>query len=188
MKKINYIAMSGLFQNPRLYSTVRVCLLDDDLNVEEALYEEAAQYCEDVANELKNFRTKEYPDNNLMRYFTLSDKQIEAEIKRKIISAFPNVKAIGKKLYAVLKLTMTADLSVNELELFAEQIKSQYADGWGGDFEIKNLLMSNSDMICLRLYHEDMSFYTGAAFEKLIHGQKELFVPELQKGISNEFF
>ena len=56
---------------------------------------------------------------------------MEAEIRRKVRAAHVTVEASGELLYARLDLDMTEDLTVSELEAFAEQIESQYRDEIG---------------------------------------------------------
>lgn len=162
-----YTVMSGLINNPRLYSTIRVGLVDADTNETiENLYDDATQFCDDIGRAMAEFKTPKYPTNNLMEYFSLPDnKQMKKSIKQKIQLAYPTVCASDKTLYAALDLSMSADLSVEEFKIFAEQIKSQYWDGWGAEFESSNILTRSKDVIYLRLYHPEIEFYTADYFE-----------------------
>lgn len=158
-----------LSKNPRIYSTVRVGLVDKESGeVIEALYDEAAQYQEGLALALAQFSTEEYPDGNLMRYFSLPDNlPMEAAIKGKIQEARLTAHAVGKTLYAALDLTMSADLTDEEHDAFEEQIASQYRDGWGAEFELVNF-PAGADLVYMRLYHDDLSFYTADMFEAML--------------------
>lgn len=102
-------ALSGLLGIPHLYSTIRAGEVDPETGeTEEALYDEAAQYCGDIAQGLRAFRTEDYPAGGIMRYFHLpDDPQMEAEIRRKVRAAHVTVEASGDLLYARLDLDMT---------------------------------------------------------------------------------
>lgn len=165
---IRYIPMSGLIDNPKLYSTLRLNLMEGDtLEAQEALYDSGVCYYQDIVQEMKNFHTDEYPTNNLMQYFSLPyDKKREKIIKQKILSAYPTVQAEGNSLYAVLELNMVKDLTVSELHDFTEQIAYQYEYGWGEALEYHNFKTQNSDHITVRLYHSDIKFATGMVFEQ----------------------
>lgn len=157
---IEYETMSGLINTPYLYSTIRVGLIGKDSEeVAECLYDEAGQYCDGVNRAIAQFRSPQYLTNNLMPYFELPhDKQTEQNIRMKIQSAYLTVQAVGAMLYARLDLTISEDLTVEELKAFAEQIEAQYRDGWGADFELQDIETSSGDVICLRLYHGDITF------------------------------
>ena len=59
---IRYIPMSGLIDNPKLYSTLRLNLMEGDtLEAQEALYDSGICYYQDIVQEMKNFHTDEYP-------------------------------------------------------------------------------------------------------------------------------
>ena len=65
---IRYIPMSGLIDNPKLYSTLRLNLMEGDtLEAQEALYDSGVCYYQDIVQEMKNFHTDEYPTNDLMQ-------------------------------------------------------------------------------------------------------------------------
>lgn len=176
---INYEKMAGLLGNPHLYSTVHVCLIDAESDeVEEALYDEAAQYREDIARSMESFRTDEYPENNLMTYFKIpDDPELEAQIRKKVKTARPTVKSSGTTLYASLELELTDDLTEDEFLAFVEQIRSQYRDGWGAEFELQTI-ESGTDRVCLCLYHSDMEFYTANALETWAHQKEQESIPE----------
>ena len=53
---IRYIPMSGLIDNPKLYSTLRLNLMEGDtLEAQEALYDSGVCYYQDIVQEMKNF-------------------------------------------------------------------------------------------------------------------------------------
>lgn len=161
--------MSGLIDNPRLYSTVHVCLLDKNFDVAEALYGEAAEYRENINNAITDFLTQDYPTNDLMRYFSLPGrKTMEASIREKIQSAKLVVCSVYDTLYAVLDLNMSADLIEDEFKAFQQQIESQYRDGWGAEFELQNIKTGGPDVVCLRLSYDGVTFYTADEFDALI--------------------
>ena len=166
--EIYYIPTVGLLNNPHLYSTIRASLVDIDTNeVIEALYDKAAQYEKCIANAMAAFQTDLHPTNNLMAYFELPDNAaVENQIKQKVLSACPTVCAVGKELYAVLKLELADDLTDTELRFFVNQIRSQYEYGWGEEFEEQNILTdTGEEAVCLRLFHNDIDFCTASAFE-----------------------
>lgn len=167
---IYFTPTAGLLKNPRLYSTVRVSLIDAETNeVIEALYDEAAQYEKSIAREMASFQTDLHPTNNLMAYFEIPDNpDAESRIKEKVLSACPTVCAVGKELYAALDLELKDDLTDTELYIFAEQIQSQYADGWGAEFEERNILTSTGETVSLRLFHSDIDFSTASKFNELV--------------------
>lgn len=166
--KIYYTPTSGLPKDPRLYSTVRVSLVDAETNeVIEALYDEAAQYEKSIVREMAAFQTDLHPTNNLMEYFELpDDPSSESRIKGKVLSACPSVCAVGKELYGVLDLELTDDLTDAELFVFAEQIRSQYEYGWGAEFEEQNILTNTGETVSLRLFHSDIEFRTASEFNE----------------------
>lgn len=172
---IYYQRMAGLLKNPRLYSTVHVVLVDAETNeVTESLYDEAAEYQADIAREMASFRTTEYPTNNLMEDFELpDDPAVEKRIRQKISSARPTVEAVEDTLYGVLELEMADDLTEEEFLRFSEQIRSQYRDGWGAEFELLNIGTNNDEVVSLLLYQPDMDFYTADAFNRLQQQKKE---------------
>ena len=133
--------LSGLIDKPCLYSTICATRVDAETGEAiEPLYDEAGTYCEVIARQMEAFRTKEYPTDDLMRYFCLPNSpQTETSIKSKIRSAHVTVEAVGKNLYGKLKLDMTADLTSRELEAFTRQIEVQYRDGWGAEFELLDI-------------------------------------------------
>ena len=170
---IHCIPMSGLIENPKLYSSVQVSLIDEASGfVQEALYDEAACYAQDIAQAMEDLRTEKYPTNDLMRYFVLPDKRMEAAIKEKVLSAHPTVQTKGPILYAVLELDMVKDLTVDEFRSFTNQIAHQYEDGWGEQLEFHDIKAKNSDVICIRLYYDGVKFFTGNAFEQHIKRAK----------------
>lgn len=82
------IPMSGLIENPKLYSTIRVSLMEKEGGeVDEALYDYAACYEQDIAQAMKDFHTEQYPSTDLMQYFSLSNKRLETAIRSKVLSA-----------------------------------------------------------------------------------------------------
>ena len=174
--EIYYTPKAGLFGEPRLYSTVRVSLVDIGTNeVLESLYDEAGEYEKCIASKMAVFQTDSYPTNNLMNYFELPDNAIaENRIKHKVRSACPTVCAVGQTLYAVLKLELTDDLTDTELHIFANQIRSQYEYGWGAEFEQQNILTETGETVCLRLFHNDIEFYTASVFEKFYLNEHNL--------------
>ena len=157
-------ALSGLIADPHLYSTVRVTLLDRvDGEAIEPLYDRAGQYQEAISKSMETFHTKDYPSNDLMRHFKLPDNpQMERSIKNKVQSACVTVEASGATLYARLDLSMSADLTHDELDAFTEQIESQYRDGWGAAFEVLTI-PAGEEAVCLRLWNDDdLTFFSAA--------------------------
>ena len=81
------IPMSGLIENPKLYSTIRVSLMEKEGGeVAEALYDYAACYEQDIAQAMKDFHTEQYPSTDLMQYFSLPNKRLETAIRSKVLS------------------------------------------------------------------------------------------------------
>lgn len=168
--EIYFTPTAGLLKNPRLYSTVRVSLIDVETNeVIESLYDEAAQYEKNIAREMASFQTDLHPTNNLMAYFELPDNPAaESRIKEKVLSACPTVCAVGKELYAALDLELKDDLTDTELCIFTEQIQSQYEYGWGAEFEERNILTNAGETVSLRLFHSDIDFWTASKFDEFV--------------------
>lgn len=166
--------MAGLLDNPRLFSTVRVGLLDlDSDEVTESIYDDAAQYLPEIVSTMAAFQTEQYPTNDLMHYFSLpDDPAMEAAIKAKVRSARPTTYAVNERLFAVLDLTMTADLTAKEYEAFKDQTVVHYADGWGGELEMSNI-PTKSGGICLRLWHDEIEFYTASEFSSMFELQAQ---------------
>lgn len=124
------------------------------------------------------FTTERYPYTDLMKYFELpQDKQMEKSIKHKIQSARPTVFSVRKTLYAALNLELSCDLTTEEYEAFIEWLQVQYRDGWGAALEMKDIQTTGTDAVCIRLYHEEMVFYTGEEFNSMA----ENMWTELQK-------
>lgn len=166
---LHYEAMSGLMDNPCLFSTIRAGLIDLETGeVVDALYDEAGQYCEAISNSLDTFQTDEYPANDLMLYLHWDQPQMEAEIRSKVRSAHITVETSGKVLYAKLELDLVKDLTAAELDAFTEQVACQYRDGWGAQFELVNIPVSDH-AVCLRLWHDEISFFTGEVKARLQH-------------------
>ena len=163
--EMHYIAMSGLIQDPRIYAPMYVCLLDQESHeVEEALYEKAAQYCADIQQAMKTYSS----GMDLMGSFTIPDEpEQEKAIQEKIESAHLSAEAHGDSIYSVLELSMKEDLTVSELNSFIQQIETQYTDGIGVKLELMDIAASNGDMICIRLSHDSLYFMTGTAFETM---------------------
>lgn len=157
--------MSGLINRPCLYSTIRATEVDMETGEAiQALYDKAGKYRELIARRMETFLTGEYPTDDLMHYFNLPDSpRTEASIKSKIRSARVTVEAVGDTLYGKLELDMTEDLTAREFDAFTEQIETQYMDGWGGEFEMVGI-PAGENCICLRLWHDEISFFTGEEF------------------------
>lgn len=173
---IQYTPMSGLIRDPRLYSPLYVCLVDQESHeVVDALYNYAAEYCEDIRQAIASFHTPKYPGGDLMRYFTLpDDPEMEHTIRQKVKSARLSARPEGEFLYTELGLDMTDDLTVQELEAFVEQIESQYRDGIGAELELHDFLTAGGELLCFRLGHDGLVFMTGTAFEEMqINAQVE---------------
>lgn len=159
----------GLDDCPQIISTVRVSLIDTQTGETiEMLYDEAAEYREDIAYAMTCFTTEKYPYTDLMKYFELpQDKQMEKSIKHKIQSARPTVFSVRKTLYAALNLELSCDLTAEEYEAFIKWLQVQYRDGWGAALEMKDIQITGTDAVCIRLYHEEMVFYTGEEFNSM---------------------
>ena len=71
-------------------------------------------------------------------------------------------------MYLSLIHILTKDLTVEELGAFTEQIARQYETGWGEQLKFHDIKTRNGDVISIRLYHDGLAFFTGAAFEKQI--------------------
>lgn len=159
----------GLDECPQIISTVRVNLIDTKTNETiEELYDEAAEYREDIAYTMARFTTEKYPYSDLMKYFELpQDKQMEKSIKYKIQTATPTVFSVRKTLYAALNLELSDDLTAEEYKAFIEWLQVQYRDGWGAALEMKDIQTTGTDAVRIRLYHEEMVFYTGEEFNSM---------------------
>ena len=155
--------LSGLIANPHLYSTIHASRIDMETDEPiEALYDHAGQYQEAISHSIEAFRAQDYPSNDLMQYFKLPDNpKMERSIRQKIQSACVTVEASGPLLYARLDLSMTADLTGDELDAFTAQMESQYRDGWGAEFELQTI-QTEKGGICLRLWSDDIEFFTAA--------------------------
>lgn len=154
--------LSGLMDSPHLYSTLRAGLVDPETGEAiEALYDDAGQYQDAISRFMADFHSQEHPSNNLMQYFKLpDDPQMERSIKGKVHSAVATVEASGTKLYTRLDLSMTADLTDDELKAFTAQIKSQYRDGLGAELELLTI-PAGKEAVYLRLWHDEISFFRG---------------------------
>jgi len=165
--------MSDLINNPRIYSTVQVCLVErDSLEVTDNLYGEAAQYKDDIALAISRIRCEHYPYNDLMKYFRCEDKGLEASIKDKIQSAIITVRSREDTLYAAVDLDMAADLTEDEYEALQVHLEDEYDSGWGAEFALVNIETSSSEVVCMRLSHANLTFYTGAEFEAIFASQR----------------
>lgn len=163
--ELHYTEMSGLIQNPRICAPLYVYLLNrENREVEEALYEKAAQYCVDIRHAMKTHCSC----SDLMSGFTIPDEpEREKTLRRKIESAQLTVDVHGDSIYSVLELSMNEDLTPAELESFIQQIEVQYTDGIGAELELIDISSSNGDMLCIRLSHDGLCFMTGTAFEEM---------------------
>lgn len=151
---------SGLIACPVISSTIFVVLLDENGDAAEPLYDRAGKYAADIQNFMTNYISEEYPSQNLMDYFHLPGlSAVEASIRGKVQSAFSGVYADGEILYGALRLSMTADLTNGELELFQEQIARQYKIGWGGELEVTSIKTACGDTICVCFGHDSVEFY-----------------------------
>ena len=172
--ELHYEATAGLLTDPCLYSTIRAGRVDPETGeTVEALYDDAGQYCESIAQRLDAFHTDEYPANDMMRYLHWpDDPQMEAAIRDKVRSAHVTVEANGATLYAKLELEMTADLTISEFEAFTKQVECQYRDGWGAEFELITIPTSDAP-IYLRLWHDDIAFFTGAVKGRFLEQRRQ---------------
>ena len=57
---------------------------------------------------------------------------------------------------------------MEELTSFVKQIACQYETGWGEKLEYHDIKAKNSDVVSIRLYHDNIKFFTGEAFEKQV--------------------
>lgn len=153
---------SGLIANPVISSTIAVTLWVTERDEPVPLYDQAGKYAGDIQIFMSRFCPVEYPSPNLMEHFSLPGlAAVEASIKSKVRLAIPSVYADGDTLYGILRLTMSADLTKGELELFQRQIERQYAIGWGGELEEAIIETSCGDLLYVRLWQDSMEFYPG---------------------------
>lgn len=159
--------LSGLIADPHLYSTVHVTLLDSaDGEAIEPLYDRAGQYQEAISKGIAAFHTEQHPSNDLMQHFRLpDDPKMEQSIRNKVQSACVSVEASEEVLYARLDLSMSADLTHEELDAFTGQIESQYRDGWGAEFEVLTI-PAGKEAVCLRLWNDDIRFFPASEKER----------------------
>lgn len=152
---------SGLIACPVISSSILVVLWDDENDdVDKPLYDKAGKYTADIQTFMAGFAPEKYPSHNLMDYFHLPGMAaVEASIRGKVQSAIPDVYADGETLYGVLRLSMSADLTNGELELFQQQIARQYETGWGNKLESVYIKTACGNTIFVCFWHGDMEFY-----------------------------
>lgn len=171
--------MSGLINHPHIFSTVYVGIVERETKeVEDALYDQAAPYCKSIAKALEEYRSKDFPHQNLMRYFSLPDApKLEHVIKEKIIGAYLTADTVDGTLFAKLDLDMREDLTVTELDVFLEQIRWQYQDGIGAEFELQDIETEEGVLLCLRLAASDLDFFTEETLKDYLECQEKSEVP-----------
>lgn len=97
-----------------------------------------------------------------MTHFSLSDEpEMEAALRAKISAARLGTGIIEDRLYAVVNLVLSAELTEEERDAFSDMLEAQYRDGWGQDFEVQSILTAQGEELCARLYHDGLTFLTG---------------------------
>ena len=140
----------------RLISPLWVGLLDQECgSIPECLYDTPIEYEDDIREALQDFLKKVYSSSDLMVRFSLPEaREMETEIRSKVSSACLDISVIDERLYAVVDVETSTDLTEEELDAFMEQIEAQYRDGWGSAFEMADIPTSQGDMIYARLHHD----------------------------------
>lgn len=159
-----------------------------DTGIPECVYDCAAQYDQNVCRALRDFQEKTFRTDDLMTHFSLPDEpEMEAALRAKISAARLGTGIIEDRLYAVVNLVLSAELTEEERDAFSDMLEAQYRDGWGQDFEVQSILTAQGEELCARLYHDGLTFLTGeAAFleHKII--EEEISSRERQRLESNE--
>lgn len=110
-------------------SDLHICINDaktHDLN--EALYDDAAQYLEDIKKGLEQSPIPDYPDNNLLH-------NKPHWFSGKIESIIPTVAAFEGSLHCLTTVNLLDELTENEYDTLIDFIESEYATGWGNDMD-----------------------------------------------------
>lgn len=114
-------------------------------------YEESIRKWVDKENQKKG------GDNapcNLMDYFSGSD-----EVNQKAVSAVTAIKNIGDVLYGCTRLKLREPLNENELSELREYIEGQYGNGWGEEFEQRDIPVEGGTL--------NVHFWQGEGFRIL---------------------
>ncbi len=118
----------------------------------DCIYDEAAQYVQDIICAMQEFRTEEYPSSNLMNYFSLpNDPEMETAIREKVRAAQLSACVICDRLYSAVDLDLSADLTKEEVIALTEQLETQFTDGWGAEFEVVNIPVAGNMEIAARI-------------------------------------
>ena len=170
-----------LFDKPRLYTGIFVSLRDAaDLPVD-ALYDDAVQYVEKIADAIASFSTQDYPSNNLMQYIAFPEsRELKQSVLQKVECATPGVQAMGKHLTTTIDLRLAAPLSPAEYDALCDGLHHQLRHGWGAEFELASIPVDSQTHLGVRLGDESGAIYSQNEMEIMNAGTGPSFTGQAQ--------
>lgn len=129
----------------KLYSPVFCDLWeydDDDGHIRTEISQHtAAWYSAEIRDAIINERQPEETERGLMAYYDEIDS-----VNEKVRSLFIGVETHGSKLWAVVTLDLTEPLDLAELIKLCNYMEGQYADGWGENFEQRDIKVDDGTL------------------------------------------
>ena len=114
-------------------------------------------------------RMPEETERGIMHWYDKPDN-----VNTKVRSAVFTVDSRGGELWGVAECRVAGELSDAELEILKEYISGQASDGWGEDFEQREILVENGCELYVHFWNSD---------EWSIQTEQELFSPKIAEGL-----
>jgi len=131
----------------KLYSPVFVDLWEKDEygghdgGPAELSQHEATYYLDEIRTAIISQRAPEEAERGLMEYYHEPDS-----VNKKVLSLLIDVEIHDHKLWAVAALELADALTPEELDTLGEYITGQYSDGWGEDFEQRDIRIDDGEL------------------------------------------
>lgn len=152
-------------------------------DIPECLYDEAAQYEEEIRRAIREFHTMDHPGSDLLSYFVLpEDPELEAAIRGKVHAARLDVCSIDGRLYSAVDLELSESLTNREAAALADQLAQQFEADWGAEFETADIPVGEDQEIAVRLYNPDLDICPIEAVQPL--SQPETGTSEQRMGLT----
>ena len=122
-----------------------------------------------ITTALVKNRVPEETERGIIHWYDKSDS-----VNTKVYSVVFTVDSRDGALWGVAECRVTAELSDAELETLKEYISGQASDGWGEDFEQREILVENGCELYVHFWNSD---------EWSIQTEQELFSPKIAEGL-----
>ena len=165
----------------KFYSPLTADFFPNEPDLDDEPYDEFEEYPLDdhdllqYADAVDEAVKKDIADFNgdLMQYYHEDDS-----VRRKVVSAVPSVEICGNKLCGCMNVELREPLNEGEQAALCDYISGQYSDGWGEDFEQRDIRVDDGTL-AVHFWQED-GFKMTPSFEKIQKPEKNSLRPKMQ--------